>query len=110
MKRTRSYSPYTLDAGRLLGARIAQGRRDRRWTQSELAERTGISKPTLARIERGDPTVGVGVMFEAAALVGVPLFHQDRSRLTADVDAARERLALLPQQVRRDRRPVKDDF
>ncbi len=100
MKRTRTYSPYALEAAQLLGARVSLARRQRRWSMQELAERAGITKFTLGKVEHGDPTVGLGVAFEVAALVGVPLFHEDRSQLSADLDQARDRIALLPQRVR----------
>lgn len=38
---------------RTLGERIARHRLDRNWTQDRLAEEAGISRPTLARLERG---------------------------------------------------------
>jgi transcriptional regulator with XRE-family HTH domain len=108
--RVRTYSPYVREACRLLGLQIATGRRERRWSQVELAERAGVSPPTVVKMERGDPSVGLGVALEAAALVGVPLFHEERSRLAADVRAVDERLALLPRRVRRSPKPVNDDF
>jgi transcriptional regulator with XRE-family HTH domain len=110
MKRTRAYSPYAIEAAQLLGARIRLARRERRWSMRELAERAGITTPTLSRIEHGDLTVGLGVAFEVAALVGVPLFHEDRTDLSIDVDRTRNRVALLPQRVRPRRKDVKDDF
>ncbi len=76
----------------------------------ELADRAGITPFTLRKVERGDLTVGLGVAFEVAALTGVPLFHEDRSRLRSDLDRARDRLALLPERVRTRREDVKDDF
>ena len=110
MKRSRRYSPYALEAAQLLGARVRLARRERRWSMQELAARAGITTPTLSRIERGDPTVGLGVAFETAALVGVPLFHEDRSRLIVELDRARDRIALLPQRVRTRKEGVSDDF
>jgi transcriptional regulator with XRE-family HTH domain len=74
VRRSHTYSPQTLDAARVLGVRIAEGRRRRRWTQAELCERAGVSKVTLRNAERGEPTVAVGVMFELATLVGVELY------------------------------------
>jgi DNA-binding XRE family transcriptional regulator len=71
LRRSHTYSPQTKDAARVLGLRIAEGRRRRRWTQAELCERAGVSKATLRNAERGEPTVAVGVMFELATLVGV---------------------------------------
>ncbi|HXN38557.1 MAG TPA: helix-turn-helix transcriptional regulator [Solirubrobacteraceae bacterium] len=110
MKRRRAYSPYAIEAAQLLGARIRLARRERRWSMRELAERASITSPTLARIEHGDLTVGLGVAFEAAALAGVPLFHEDRADLSIDLDRTSNRVALLPQRVRPRRRDVKDDF
>ena len=108
--RPRRYSPQALEAAELLGGQIRQARIERRWSQQDLAERAGITPETLSKIERGHPTVGLGSAFEAAALVGVPLFHDDRSRLTMDLDRVRSRNALLPQRVRTRREPVNDEF
>jgi len=110
-KRQRSDSPYAVDAARLLGAEIRLARRQRRWSQDELAARAGITSRTVYKIEHGDLSVGLGAAFEAAALLGVPLFHADRSRLSADLDRTEARSALLsrPSRARPDDE-VKDDF
>lgn len=94
--RPRPYSPYAVEAARLLGAEVRLARRERRWSQAELAERAGVTSRTIYKIERGDLSVGLGAAFEAAALVGVPLFHTERSRLAAERDHAQARSALLP--------------
>lgn len=96
-------------AGRLLGARIREARIARGWTQRELAERVGTTSATIGKVERGDLTVGVGLVFDAAVLVGVPLFVEDRARLAAEADRAGELLSLLPRRVRSDR-DVDDAF
>jgi transcriptional regulator with XRE-family HTH domain len=106
----KTYSPYARDAARLLGEQIRLARSDRGWTQQDLAERAGISRPTLRRIERGDLGVTLGSAFEVAALTGVPLFYPDRERLSMDLDRTAARTALLPKRVRRRRDPVRDDF
>ena len=110
MKRRRLYSRETIEAAQLLGAQVALARRERRWSARELAERAGITQATLRKVERGDPTVSLGVAFEVATLVGVPLFHEDRTRLSLDLDRTRGRVAVLPQRVRIPRGGVKDDF
>lgn len=110
MKRTRAYSPYTLEAAQLLGAQVSQARRERRWSMRELAQRAGITEFTLGKVEHGDPTVGLGVAFEVAMLVGVPLFHEARTQTALEASRTRERIALLPQRVRRREQDVKDDF
>lgn len=77
----------------------------------DLAERVGVTRKTLAKVEVGDLAVGLGVALEAAALTGVPLFHEDTSRLTLDADLAQARAALLPARVRRrDTDEVDDEF
>jgi len=109
MKLSRSYHPVSRAAGRLLGARIREARTARGWTQRELAERVGTTPATISKVERGDLTVGVGLAFDAAVLVGVPLFVEDRPRLAAEADRAGDILALLPRRVRSDRQ-VDDAF
>ncbi len=104
-------SPYAAEAARLLGAQIRLARRERRWSQQELAERTGITARTISKIEHGDLSVGLGTAFEAAALLGLPLFHAERSRLTADLDRVQARSALLPRPtLARDADEVDDAF
>ncbi|MCY4423877.1 MAG: helix-turn-helix transcriptional regulator [Acidimicrobiaceae bacterium] len=87
---------------------MALARRERRWTLAELAERVGVSVVTMRKVERGDPSVALGTAFEAAALVGVPLFHQDSARRSVEGEVVNSRLAVLPATVRPRR--VDDDF
>jgi len=108
-KRTRVYSRTVRHAAALLGAQVRQARVERRWSTRELAERAGISVGTLLRVERGDPTVSLGVAFDVASLVGVPLYDEEPSRLAPELARARDRLRLLPQRIR-EHGPVDDDF
>lgn len=108
MRKAHTYSRLTLEVAGLLGSRIRESRLERRWTQSELAERIGASADSVAKVERGDPTVALGIALEAARLVGVPLFAEDDSRLSLDTDLVAARLALLPSRARSRR--VNDDF
>ena len=110
MPRRRTYSPQALDAARILGLQIAEGRRERRWTQAELSERAGVSVVTVRHAERGEPTVAVGVMFELAALAGVALFGVSPGELQGLVARERDRLALLPAHVYRRQVTIDDDF
>jgi transcriptional regulator with XRE-family HTH domain len=110
MPRRRTYSPQALDAARVLGLRIAEGRRERRWTQAELAERVGASVVTVRQAERGQPTVAIGVMFELATLTGVQLFGVPPGELHGLAARERDRLALLPAHVYRRQVTIDDDF
>lgn len=53
-------SPMTRDAVIVVGQLVASERRRQRRTAVDLAERAGISRDTLYRVERGDPTVAIG--------------------------------------------------
>lgn len=45
---------------RKLGRDIKDARRRRRIAMAIVAERASVSKPTLIRVERGDPSVSIG--------------------------------------------------
>lgn len=93
----------------MLGGAVRAGRRQRRWTVAELAERVGVTEATMLKVEGGDPSVRLGIALEAAALTGVPLFGEDRARRRLEGLRLDDRLSLLPQKVRRPRE-VDDDF
>lgn len=106
----RTYSRYTDDSLALLGKMIRLGRLQHRLTGQELADRIGVSRSTLQRMERGDAKVEVGLMFEAAALVGIKLFDTDEKGLRALAGRTDDRIALLPRHVYKGRKQVIDDF
>lgn len=106
----RHYLRTTTDAVRVLGLQIAAARREQRRTSTEVAERAGITRVTLAQVERGEPGVAIGIYFEVAMVLAVPLFGADSSEL-ADLAARSERdLALLPRRVRRRAVVIDDNF
>ncbi|MDP3403445.1 MAG: helix-turn-helix transcriptional regulator [Brevundimonas sp.] len=106
----RAYARYTLSAVTLLGRMIALERKTRRMTAQELADRLGVTRGTLQRLEAGDPKVEVGLAFEACALMGVRLFEEDAAGLTLRAEEAGRRLALLPKYARPLNPAVDDDF
>lgn len=111
MARTpKAHLPAALDALTVLGAQIAQARRDLGWTAVELAERVGVSAPVISRIENGSPVTQIGSVFDAAVICGVPLFGGPRHELGRLAARARDRLTLLPSRVRPHRTDVDDDF
>jgi transcriptional regulator with XRE-family HTH domain len=107
---TRPYSRYSHDAVVMLGQLIRRARLERKMTTTELAERTGLSRGLVQRIEKGDPGCGIGAMFEAAAVVGVRLFDADQATLTSAIGTNAAMLTLLPKAVRVSKVEVKDDF
>ena len=107
---TRPYSRYSRDAGALLGGLIRAARTERRLSAQEVAERAGISRGLLQRIEKGKLTCAIGAVFEVAAIVGVRLFDADETTLARHLNQTRDKLALLPKSVRKKRTTVRDDF
>lgn len=110
MTQTRPFSKYTMAAVKLLGKQIQLGRKYRRWSEAELAERAGIARATLQRIEKGDMACQIGLVFEVAILVGIKLFDADSETLRGRIQEADERIALLPKHIHPNRKPVDDEF
>lgn len=106
----RTYSGATREALTLMGSLIRLARKQRKMSEADLSARVGIARSTLQLIEKGHPKVEIGLVFEAATLVGVPLFVAEPSRLASEISRAHDKLALLPQAVRHPRSKVKDDF
>jgi transcriptional regulator with XRE-family HTH domain len=106
----RTYSRYGREAIAVLGQLIRIHRIQRKLSVLELAERAGISRDMMQRIEHGDPRCGIGAVFEAATIVGVPLFEADRGELKMRLAEQAEKLHLLPKSVRKTKTTVKDDF
>jgi DNA-binding XRE family transcriptional regulator len=106
----RTYSRYSLQALTLLGASLRAARIEKKMGTQALAERAGISRDLLHRIEKGEPRCEIGVAFELAAILGVPLFEPELGALQARTREVRSRLTLLPGAVHTPRDEVKDDF
>jgi transcriptional regulator with XRE-family HTH domain len=82
-----------------LGEHLALARVRRKQSQREWAGRIGISVPTLIRMERGDPGVGIGIyatalwmMGRANALSDIAAPEHDRGALEVEVRNATTRL------------------
>jgi transcriptional regulator with XRE-family HTH domain len=62
----------------VLGGRLKSLRQAREWTLEELAERSGLSKPFLSRLESGDRQPSIAAVLTLARVFNVPmasLFH-----------------------------------
>jgi transcriptional regulator with XRE-family HTH domain len=105
----RTHSPVTRDAVTILGQIVASERRAQQRTAADLAERAGISRDTLYRVERGDPSVAVGTVLELLVLLGVPLFGEDAEALAREAAVGRRLLTLLPARIRRPAEAEPDD-
>ena len=107
---TRTYSLYNREATALLGVLIREARNARRLTAQELADRAGISRGLLQRIEKGNLKCEIGAVFEVATIVGIPLFEAYGSALARHMRQTNEKLALMPKSVRKKSKKVNDDF
>lgn len=84
-------------------------RLERRWSIEELADRVGVSRVTMSKVEDGDLSVKLGTALEAAAVLGVALFDEDGARRRLEAARVVDTLALLPRTARKPRE-VDDDF
>jgi len=107
---TRTYSRITRHAAALLGKQIRIARKERKMTAQELADRAGISRGLLQRIEKGDLKCQIGAVFEVATLVGIKLFDADELSLTTRIRQADDKIALLPKYIHPGKKVVDDDF
>lgn len=106
----RSYSRLTEEALLLLGKQIRLARKSRRMSEHDLAARIGIARSTLQLIEKGNPSVAIGLVLEAATLTGVDLFVPEPTTLAPQLERTDNKLALMPSSIRKPRREVDDDF
>ena len=106
----RTYSRLTEEALLLLGKRIRLARKRRRMSEHDLAARIGVARSTLQSIEKGSPSVAIGLVLEAATLAGVDLFVPEATTLAPQIERTDDKLALMPGSIRKPRREVDDDF
>ncbi len=95
--------PFSVPGARVLtklGRDVALARRRRRITQASLAERAGIARKTLGRLEQGDPKVAMEYLARVLEVLG------ELERLGQLLDTGADEAGLLmmddalPQRVR----------
>ncbi|MDP3653254.1 MAG: XRE family transcriptional regulator [Rhodoferax sp.] len=82
----------------LLAHNIVTARKRRQETQAQWAKRLGVSQPTMARIERGDPSVAMAsyvmcmwLINQACGLADLIAPQNDQASLEREVKKARSR-------------------
>jgi len=93
-----------------LGAMIKAARLERGMSQAKLSERLGVSRYTVIALEKGEPKVGVGTVFEAATIVGIPLLASDQRELGKLATTVANLTSILPERGRRKQVALDDDF
>lgn len=105
----RIYSPITLDALQILSQLIQIRRRERGLTQKALAERAGVSRSLVQRVEAADGRCEIGVVFEMAQLLGISLFQTPAKHSTV-IASLQDKLTLLPSHIAVPKQDVSNDF
>ena len=83
-----------------LGTDITVARKKRRISTASMAERAFLSRSTLARIEKGDPSVSMGAYLSVLAILGLAKRLRqvaDRTSDTLGLDLDEDR---LPKRIR----------
>jgi transcriptional regulator with XRE-family HTH domain len=103
MKASRAIPALPLVAARALrklGADVSAARRRRRIPMELMAERALVSRNTVARVERGDPRVSIGIYVTVLFVLGMAerlgdLADSSTDRVGLDIEEER-----LPKRVR----------
>jgi transcriptional regulator with XRE-family HTH domain len=109
-KAKRPRSRYAKTAAALLGQLIRKARIDKKMTAEEVAERAGLSRGLLRRIENGDLGCALGAVFETAAVVGLRLFDADEATLDGALASNTAVMTLIPKAVHGPRAKPNDNF
>jgi transcriptional regulator with XRE-family HTH domain len=94
-----------------LGRAIAVARKRRHLSMRDMAGRMMINLKTLQRLEKGDPTVGIGIVASALWILGMHRRLGDLVAPETDTTGLQEDIKNLPRDFRKTRRPADEyDF
>lgn len=105
-KTSRPLFPQTQRRAEALGERLRLARLRRRMSLSELAERVGVTRHTLSRLEHGDLSTSLGVL---ARLLGVLGLEEDLDMVARDDELGRRLQDVRLPRPRRARARAPDD-
>jgi len=86
-KRSAPVFPKNREALSLLGENIKLACKRRGYSQSLIAERTGLSRLTVRKIEQGDPTVSMGHYVMVLSVLGMA---NDLAKVASDDELGRK--------------------
>lgn len=98
-----------VDLAKRLGANIALARRRRCLRQQDLAQKAGISRLTLMKVERGELGTGVGAYLAVLWALGLERTVETVANSETDHEGIVLESARLGKRVRLSRR-LRDDF
>jgi transcriptional regulator with XRE-family HTH domain len=90
---------------RKLGRDIKDARRRRRIAMAIVAQRASVSKPTLIRIERGEPKVSIGSYATVLFVMGMAERLADLADARSDPVGLRLEEENLPKRIRGTAKP-----
>lgn len=103
-------SPLPLPAKRALdklSADIRDARRRRRIPMALMAQRAGLGRMTLIRMEQGDPTVSMGAYARVLFVLGLATRVEELADVRYDPTGLALEEERLPQRIRTTREPAK---
>jgi transcriptional regulator with XRE-family HTH domain len=113
-KPSRSYQTLpaiTIDQLRKLGHDIAVARKRRHMSMRDMAARMMVNLKSVQRLEKGDPTVGIGIVAGALWILGMDRRLGDLVAPESDAAGLQEDIKNLPRDFRKARkRADKYDF
>jgi transcriptional regulator with XRE-family HTH domain len=106
-KRTITIYPSSAKEMEALGQRLKNARLRRRFSMETVCSRADISRPTLYKVENGDPSVAIGIYVQVLRVLGL---GEDLS-LIAKEDILGRRLQdeSLPQRKRAPRKTTRTE-
>jgi len=107
----RSLPAITVDQLQKLGRDIAIARKRRHLSMRDMAERMMVNVKTVQRLEKGDPTVGIGIVIGALWILGMHRRLGDLVAPESDTTGLQEDIKNQPRDFRKSRKPADDyDF
>ena len=100
-KQTLPSFPRSRRLAEALGERLRFARLRRHMSATELAERMGVSRMTLYSLEKGDLSVGLGVLVRALGVLGL---DEDLDQVAADDELGRRLVDAAARPARRVKR------
>jgi transcriptional regulator with XRE-family HTH domain len=93
-----------MDQLQKLGRDISVARKRRRLSLSEMAERMMVNIKTVQRLEKGDPSVGIGIVATALWVLGMHRRIGDLVTPETDQIGLQEDIKSLPRDFRKSRK------
>jgi transcriptional regulator with XRE-family HTH domain len=84
-----------------VGEDIRYARIRRNFTMEELSKRAGISRPTLDKVEKGAPSVAIGIYARVLFILGITGTISQLADFSSDSISRDIEISKLPQRVKK---------